>query len=305
MKIRKFNLRKIVTIILVVFIFAGCVAGLVALGRNKNKKISASSFSVGELDEQTGSYVSSKTAIYTKGLIECQGLKIVPDFDAELSYQVFYYNYDEIYIGCTPVYEGKTYNEEVPSLAKYCRIVAYPEQVDNDGNPDSNFKVNVFNKTKYANKLTVTVDKKQSYEPVNLHDAVVYEVKDSESIDTSDVLKQATTYGSVLIKGHSRTIAESESGYVLGFSANSTKDTLIVDVSKIDKLYLENPSSPFANVYMYDEQLTSSGYLRLDSGDTVITSSLIGVKYVIIQVNNDQEFTVNVYTPKNVGVIYK
>lgn len=161
------KLKKIVCAVLVIASVFALAVGVSAFAKNDTKTIGASAFSVGSLDEN-GKYVENKQAIYTQNAFECIGLRIAPDFEAKLTYDVYYYDYNEklieAKIGLTEVYD-----EDFP-LAKLCRVVVHPAIPE--GETARNFKIDFFEKYKFANELKITVDKNQNYlysDSVNLY----------------------------------------------------------------------------------------------------------------------------------------
>lgn len=148
--------KKIVSVVLVIAAVAGLAMGITAISRNDSKNVKASTFSVGSLDEN-GKYVDNNQAIYTKTAFECRGLRIEPDFEAKLTYDVYYYDANE------KLLEAKTgltevYDEDLP-LAKLCRVVIHPEIPE--GETAKSFKITYFDVHKYAKQLKITVDKNQ------------------------------------------------------------------------------------------------------------------------------------------------
>ncbi len=180
---------KLKTILCTVLILATVVvlgAGVMHLTKNDTKTIGASAFSVGALDEN-GKYVESKQAIYTKDAFECIGLRIEPDFEAKLTYDVYYYDYNEklleVKSGLTEVYD-----EDFP-LAKLCRVVIHPAIPE--GETAKNFKIDFFEKNKFAKELKITVDNNQKYpysDSVNLYIAENAQLGKTFNGDANSVL---------------------------------------------------------------------------------------------------------------------
>lgn len=169
-RFNKRTVKNLISGVLVVALLIGSVVGLTAIFNKETKKIGASAFAVGSVDEN-GNYVESKTSIYTKDLLECQGLTIEPDFEASGTYQVYYYSADKQFMGATGIFDvddGVYTDDSTYSLAKYCRIVITPAiPTDDAGNPKENFKIRFYEVAKYANDYTITVNKDQSFTPVN------------------------------------------------------------------------------------------------------------------------------------------
>ena len=160
------KLKTIISVVLVLGLSAGIVGGIVALSRKDTETISSTAFTRGDLDSN-GRYVESNQAIYTKEAFYCQGLRIVPDFESKVTYDVYYYDYNDILLECIIGLSG-VYDEDYP-LAKTARIVIHPE-IPNDVKA-SDFKINFWEVVGYADDLKITVDKKQVlYESGNLYD---------------------------------------------------------------------------------------------------------------------------------------
>ena len=151
--------KRFVCIVLVAVTALACFGVIGNVLKDDNKRtIKASAFSVGGLDDN-GKYVENKQAIFTEEAFECIGLCIKPDFKEEVTYDVYYYDYNEKFIeakkGLTEVYA-----EDFP-LAKMCRVVIYPEIPE--GVKEKDFTINFFEAYSYAKKVKITVDKNQNY----------------------------------------------------------------------------------------------------------------------------------------------
>lgn len=181
-RFNKIKWDKIISAVVVVALLVGCVAGLTALVNTKTTDVSDFNFKKGALDS-AGLYVDSDTSIYTKDLIECQGLVIEPDFEATGSYQVFYYSTNKTFIGSTDKFDAHTYGVYEKggdfSFAKYCRIVISPDTpVDEDGYPVEDWKIHFWEVASYADDYKITVNKKQSS---NIGEGFSYDVSSLES----------------------------------------------------------------------------------------------------------------------------
>jgi hypothetical protein len=133
------------------------VGGLVALFGKDTQKIGASEFTRGKLNEN-GEYVESNLSIYTKDAFPCQGLRIVPDFEASGEFQVFYYDDNNRLLDKTELLSA-VYEEDFPG-ATMCRVVYYPEKPADVKTAD--WKIGLLEVSKYAKQLTITVDKDQA-----------------------------------------------------------------------------------------------------------------------------------------------
>lgn len=161
--------KSIISGIVLVALIAGVLALAVSWLGKDTKSISSTEFAVGAINAE-GVYVKNDQSIYTKDLIECQGLSIEPDFEATGTYQVFYYGEDKNFIGATdPINaEDGVYNKASTfPLAKYCRIMITPDiPTDEDGYVEEDFKIRFYEVAGYANDYNITVDKKQTFNEV-------------------------------------------------------------------------------------------------------------------------------------------
>lgn len=163
----------------------GAIAGISALFREpdpeERRTISASAFSVGGLNND-GTYKETDESIYTRDAFECKGLKITPDFESVVDYQVFFYDYDGDFMSANELTDGKT--TETPEFARYCRIVITPEEDD---------KVSWYEVNNYAKQLTIEVYKEQEF--VNPLDINYFEI-DAEKLNY--MVGSTQTIGSAL-----------------------------------------------------------------------------------------------------------
>lgn len=165
-KFKKIKWKRVLSAALALLLVAGAIAGIAVIAGKKTKTISSFAFGRGAIDAE-GNHIETDQCIYTEDLFECQGLTIVPDYEASGTYQVFYYSSNEKFMGSTEkidandgMYEkGETFFD-----AKYARIVISPNF---KGDGDS--KVRFYNVASYANDYTITVNKKQNFVPHNYY----------------------------------------------------------------------------------------------------------------------------------------
>ena len=158
---RKKKVRQGISAILVLVLLIASVSALSSLFNKKTQTISPTVFSLGAIDD-VGVYRESKTSIYTKDLIECSGLTIEPDYEADGKYQVYYYNAMKEYLGTSGelLAESGIYKKlDTFSGAKYCRIVITPD-VPEDFDGDE-FKIRFYEVFGYAKEYKITIDKNQ------------------------------------------------------------------------------------------------------------------------------------------------
>lgn len=147
---------KILIIVLVLALLGGGIFGIVKLadeGKLDSKKVSDLAFSIGGLDG-AGNYKNTDASIYTKNAFECQGLECTLDFDAEIWYQIYFYDQNNEFVHTTGKLTGAFVKESIPFFAKYARIVITP----NDDN-----KVSTLEVLKYAKQLKVNVYREQGF----------------------------------------------------------------------------------------------------------------------------------------------
>lgn len=154
-------LRNLLIAVLILVIVGGIVGGVIALTRNTDKiddaltykSIGWTKYGIGGLDSN-GNYMSTDKSIYTKKAFECQGLNVTPEFDKDVSYEIFFYDQNNEFVHTTGRLTGAFVQDSVPFFAKYARIVITPNE-DN--------KVTIFEKRGYAKQLTATVYREQGF----------------------------------------------------------------------------------------------------------------------------------------------
>lgn len=147
--------KNVLIIGLAVITLVGAIVGLSALFRKSEettKEINPT-YAIGGLTEQ-GAYLETEESIYTEDAFECQGLDIELDFKSNVSYRVFFYDGENDFVSATSKLT-KNYDETTtPERVKTARIVITP-------NDDTEIKW--YEKSGYANQLTITVNKEQNY----------------------------------------------------------------------------------------------------------------------------------------------
>ena len=163
---RNLNWKNILIISLTLVLGIGAIAGVTSIVKNEKTTINAAAFKRGALNE-LGFYIESDQSIYTKDLIECQGLEIEPDFETIGSYRVYYYDSNKQFIGMTDKINSQTDGVYVKGdnyrFAKYCRIVITPEFKDEDGYVDTERTIKFYEVAGFANNYKISVDKEQNF----------------------------------------------------------------------------------------------------------------------------------------------
>ena len=163
----KGKLAKVFSVIAIIAVIIGACAGIAAIAKKDTETIGAGAFSRGELDEN-GEFVKSDRAIYTEEAFECVGLRVEPDFEFKGTFDVYYYDFDGVFIE-SMLGLNKIYDEDFP-LAMLARVVIHPEIPEDVKEKD--FKINFWEVGKYARQISVTVNKEQDYlygDSVNLY----------------------------------------------------------------------------------------------------------------------------------------
>lgn len=150
---RKISVKKIIGIVFVGALIVGILSSFAVFANDSQP--AGAIFKVGGLDETTGKYVENDQTIYTEKAIDCYGLRIEPDFESTVTYDIFYYDANDVLLekrlGLTDVYD------EEFIVAEKCRIVIHPDIPDDVDEDD--FKVRLWNVPKYSSMLKITVAK--------------------------------------------------------------------------------------------------------------------------------------------------
>ncbi len=159
--------KNVLIITLVVVLGVGAIAGISAIAKEEKKTISSIAFKRGALNN-LGFYIESDQSIYTKDLIECQGLEIEPDFETIGTYQVYYYDANKQFIDKTDKINSQTDGVYVKGdnhrFAKYCRIVITPEAPkDEDGHVIEDYAIKFYEVAGIAGKYKISVNKEQNF----------------------------------------------------------------------------------------------------------------------------------------------
>lgn len=151
----KTRTKKIVAGIVAGVLAIAALAGIIALFRpnTKDEKIKINpAFSVGALDE-SGAYEKSESTLYTKDAFAAEGLETKVDFDATISYQLFYYDENVEFLSASGTL-NVNHVAELPEGTEYARVMIMPDwtDVDEDEQVISWYDVN-----KYVNQLKLTI----------------------------------------------------------------------------------------------------------------------------------------------------
>lgn len=152
----KQTLKTIVSAILAVVVVGGAV-GMIAGLLNKDdgfEKVSVS-YDIGGLNAE-GKYEETDGALYTKTGFDVEGKTVFADvdFDAQITYQLFYYGENDTFIESTAVLTDD-YKAEAPEGALTCRVEITPIWGEDVKAEDQ--KVTWLNKVGFAGQLDLSV----------------------------------------------------------------------------------------------------------------------------------------------------
>ena len=147
------NLIKKVGIILLCVIVVGlCASAIVGADDSDYKRVYLT-WDVGGIDVSGYFAPDEEGSIYTVNALECSDILLAADFDSDISYAVYFYDKAGEFISMV-TNDGKREleitNVEFPNNAVSVRIVITPLN-------DENGKIGLFEKSKYANQLTVKI----------------------------------------------------------------------------------------------------------------------------------------------------
>ena len=143
--------KWIITFIVGLLLIAAVAALFIKLDRQTTTTtIGGEAYSIGLIDEN-GDYKEGDTAIYMRKAITTDGLKCELKDDANIKYQLFFYDKDGEFISASEE-KISDWSGAIPENAVSVKIMITPIE-DEDG------KVSLMEVLGYANQLTVTVNK--------------------------------------------------------------------------------------------------------------------------------------------------
>lgn len=151
----KKNTKTALIWILVGVLVIASLAVIIALTRTntEDERVEIKpAFAIGGLDD-AGKYVDTDKTLYTKDAFACEGLEVKLNFDATISYQVFYYNEDEEFISASETLTA-THTATLPEGAEYARLVVSPDWT---GVEVEDQEITTLSKTKYTSQLKILV----------------------------------------------------------------------------------------------------------------------------------------------------
>lgn len=146
------NALAIIVIVVLVAVVALVIASMATRNNDKDYKEINPLFTRGALNEE-GVEVKETDKLVTMSFFKCRGLKITLEKEAELTYEVFYYDEDKQFIESTGALE-EDYEGAVPDEAIYAKIVITPQLEKEDQIP-------LLDIAKISKKLTISVSTDQ------------------------------------------------------------------------------------------------------------------------------------------------
>ena len=155
-RMKKKNWKTIGAIAIAAVCVVGATAGLANLAGEDNgyDKVSVA-YVVGGLND-SGKYVETEETLYTKDGFDVEGKEVYADidFDANIEYQLFFYDDNDEFIESSDVLTGD-YTMTAPDEAVICRVEITPVWSDETEKGDQ--KVTWLNKGGFANQLKLNV----------------------------------------------------------------------------------------------------------------------------------------------------
>lgn len=146
------KIKWIIVLIVGVALIAAVIGLSVKLSRQTTTTtIGSEAYVIGVLDEDTGKLTEGDAAIYTRKGISVDGLTCVLVKDAEVEYQLFFYDAKGKFLEATELL-SEDFNGEVPEDAETVKIMIVPTN-DEDG------KVSLTEVLGYAKQLKVTINR--------------------------------------------------------------------------------------------------------------------------------------------------
>ena len=143
--------KWVVVFLLVIGLIGAVITLFVMLDRQTTvTEIGAEQYMIGGLDDE-GAAAEGDTSIVTRGTFTTDGLKVDLADEAEVTYELYFYDGEENFISSTGALSAD-FNGEIPENAKYAKCVITPT-ADEDG------KVDLTEVLGYAGQVTVTVNR--------------------------------------------------------------------------------------------------------------------------------------------------
>lgn len=121
--------NKWLIIVVGVLVLAAALGLIIRMGSSQTyATLSATDYEVGALDT-AGAFKKNAGSFVSKDFYEVDGLSVKVEEDAELSYQLYFYDAEENFISATNQF-AVTYNGTIPEDAELFKIVINPTNDD-------------------------------------------------------------------------------------------------------------------------------------------------------------------------------
>ena len=140
--------KWIISFVLIAVLIIGLAGVIIKLIGDEPKQIRPSAYTVATLNDE-GKEVKSDEHICTKDYFTVDGLRCEIIDDADITYELYFYDEDEEFISSSGIYDTE-YREYPPSGAKYFKVVITPKS---DG------EITTTEKRGYAKQLTITIER--------------------------------------------------------------------------------------------------------------------------------------------------
>ena len=143
--------KWVVVFLLVIGLIGAVITLFVMLDRQTTvTEIGAEQYMIGGLDDE-GAAAEGDTSIVTRGTFTTDGLKVELADEAEVTYELYFYDADGEFVSKTAALSAD-FNGEIPENAEYAKCVITPT-ADEDG------KVDLTEVLGYAGQVTITVNR--------------------------------------------------------------------------------------------------------------------------------------------------
>ncbi len=126
---KKFFKKNWLIAVVGILVLVAAIGLCVRMGSSQTyTTLSATNYEVGALDE-AGKFTKNAGSFVSTGFYDVDGLSVKVDEDADLSYQLYFYDAEENFISATNNF-GVTYNGVIPEDAELFKIVITPTNDD-------------------------------------------------------------------------------------------------------------------------------------------------------------------------------
>lgn len=135
---KKFQKKTLIGMVIAVAVVLAVMAiGFAKIGEKfesmeTSTRYTKNSYAIGSISTTTGKIVESKQNIYTKDMNKIADATIKLSEDATITYKVFFYDTDKVFISATDSLDEDFDAEDIAEGAVYFRVVITPGLVDGE-----------------------------------------------------------------------------------------------------------------------------------------------------------------------------